>query len=153
STAVRDVTDLGEPQSAAGVSLDVPEYRSRRAWLARLVGLLRAVRSMNRGLRSCPQEVSSSLRQPFWPLPDGLFFWRVMAMNASQKFAWFTLGVISLAVVTVLALFPVLGRASWGGCGLLGFLGFSPLFFLRRGGKVLLDERDGLIWQRSLGIA
>jgi hypothetical protein len=74
-------------------------------------------------------------------------------MNASQKFAWFTLAVISCTVVTVLALIPVLGRGAWGGCGFLGLLGFSPLFFRRRGAEVVQDERDVAIWQRSLGIA
>jgi hypothetical protein len=74
-------------------------------------------------------------------------------MNASQKFAWFTLSVIALVVLTVLVLFPIIGRGALGGCGFLGLLGLSPFCFRRHGDEVVQDERDTVIWQRSLVIA
>jgi hypothetical protein len=74
-------------------------------------------------------------------------------MSATQKFAWYTLGVILVTAVTVTLLFPFLGRGAWGGLGFMGLLGLTPLFFLRRDGAVLQDERDVLIWQRSLVVA
>jgi hypothetical protein len=74
-------------------------------------------------------------------------------MNASQKFAWFTLGVVGLTVVLVLLLIPVLGHRAQGAFGLLGLLGFTPLFFLQHRGEVVQDERDVQIRQSSLTIA
>jgi hypothetical protein len=72
-------------------------------------------------------------------------------MNASQKHAWFNLAVVVFSAVTVLALIPVMGRGAQGGFGLLGLLGFGPLFVLRR--DVVLDERDAEIARRSSIIA
>jgi hypothetical protein len=74
-------------------------------------------------------------------------------MNASQKFAWYTLAVVALTVVSVLLLIPLLGPGAQGAFGLLGLLGFTPLFFRRRGDEVVQDERDVQIRQRSLTIA
>jgi hypothetical protein len=74
-------------------------------------------------------------------------------MNASQKFAWFTLGVVGLTVILVLLLIPALGTRAQGAFGLLGLLGFTPLFFLQRGDEVVQDERDVQIRMRSLTIA
>jgi uncharacterized membrane protein len=71
-------------------------------------------------------------------------------MNASQKEAWFNLAVVLSALVIVAALVPFLGKGALGGFGLLGFLGFGPLFFRKRHGAVLVDERDAQIRQRSL---
>lgn len=71
-------------------------------------------------------------------------------MNASQKEAWFNLAVVLLTVVIVGALLPLIGKGAYGGFGLLGFLGFGPLFFRKRHGAVVLDERDAQIRQRSL---
>src|SRR4051794_4342372 len=75
------------------------------------------------------------------------------AVSALQKFAWFNLAVIALTVGTVAALFPLLGSRALGGTGFLGLLGLGVLFFRRRPGQVLLDERDHLIQQRSWVLA
>jgi hypothetical protein len=74
-------------------------------------------------------------------------------MTAAQKLAWFNLTVVVLTVVTVLILIPVLGPGAQGGFGLLGMLGFGPLFFRRKGGEVVEDERDWAIRRRSVLIA
>lgn len=70
-------------------------------------------------------------------------------MSQTQKEAWFNLIVIVLCIGTVLALYPFLGRGAAGGFGVLGFLGFGPLFFRRRGDRILADERDHFIQRRS----
>jgi hypothetical protein len=70
-------------------------------------------------------------------------------MSAMQKFAWFNLAVIALTLGAVLALLPFLGRGALGGFGFLGLIGFGPLFFRKRPGQVVTDERDALIHRRS----
>jgi hypothetical protein len=70
-------------------------------------------------------------------------------MSALQKFAWFNLAVITLTLVAVFALLPFLGKGALGGFGLLGLIGFGPLFFRKKPGQVLTDERDILIQRRS----
>ncbi len=69
-------------------------------------------------------------------------------MAALQKFAWFNLAVIAftLAVVSLLSFW---GKGALGGFGFAGFLGFGVLFFRRRPGQVVTDERDLLIQRRS----
>ena len=74
-------------------------------------------------------------------------------MCQTQKAALFNLVIVALTLATVLALYPSFGRGAAGGFGLSGFLGFSPLFFRRRRGQVLADERDQLIQRRSTIIA
>jgi hypothetical protein len=75
-------------------------------------------------------------------------------VSAAQKFAWFNLAVIAVCVVVVAALIPWLGpQRAMGGFGILGVMGFSPLFFRRRGGECVADERDQMIWHRSVRIA
>lgn len=74
-------------------------------------------------------------------------------MSALQKFAWFNLAVIAFTLVAVFVLLPFLGRGALGGFGFLGFLGFSPLFFRRKPGRVLFDERDQQIQLRSFILA
>jgi hypothetical protein len=74
-------------------------------------------------------------------------------MSRLQKAAFFNLIIVVLALATVFGLYPFLGRASAGGFGLLGFLGFGPLFFWKHGGEVVVDERDQIIAQRSTVIA
>jgi hypothetical protein len=74
-------------------------------------------------------------------------------MSVTQKFAWFNLAVIALTFVAVLSLLPFLGKGALGGTGFLGLLGFGALFFRRKPGQVLLDERDQLIWVRAWVLA
>jgi hypothetical protein len=74
-------------------------------------------------------------------------------MTATQKQAWFNLGVVAVTVVTVLALIPLIGRGALGGFGLLGALGFSPLFFCHHGRDVVDDERDRAIRRKALIVA
>ena len=70
-------------------------------------------------------------------------------MNASQKEAWFNLAVV-LSVLAIMAIMvPFLGKGALGGFGFLGLLGFSPIFFRKRQGAVVLDERDAQIRLRS----
>jgi hypothetical protein len=72
-------------------------------------------------------------------------------MSAWQKVAWFNLAVIASSVVLVLALVPVLGTTrAQGGLGLIGLLGFAPLFSRRGSGVVIEDERDQMIRLRSV---
>jgi hypothetical protein len=70
-------------------------------------------------------------------------------MSAWQKLAWFNLAVLASTIVLVVSLIPVLGTTrAHGGLGLLGLLGFAPLFL--RGGRVVIDdERDQMIRLRS----
>jgi hypothetical protein len=70
-------------------------------------------------------------------------------MCQTQKEALFNLVVVLLTFVTVVALYPFLGRGAAGGFGVLGFLGFAPLLYSRHRGKVLADERDQLIRRRA----
>jgi hypothetical protein len=74
-------------------------------------------------------------------------------MSAMQKFAWFNLAVIALTLVAILSLLPFLGKGALGGFGFLGLIGFGPLFFRRKPGQVLTDERDQLIQRRSWVLA
>ena len=74
-------------------------------------------------------------------------------MSAMQKFAWFNLAVIALTLLVVFSLLPFLGYRAMGGLGCLGFIGFGPLFFRKKPGQVLTDERDHLIQARSWIVA
>jgi hypothetical protein len=74
-------------------------------------------------------------------------------MSAMQKFAWFNLVVIALTLVAVLLIFPFAGKGALGGFGLLGLIGFGPLFFRKESGQVVTDERDQLIQLRSWIVA
>ena len=74
-------------------------------------------------------------------------------MSAMQKFAWFNLVVIALTLLGVLSLLPFLGKGALGCCGFLGFLPLGLLFFRKKPGQVLMDERDTLIQVRSLVLA
>jgi len=73
-------------------------------------------------------------------------FYKEIVMNAEQKRAWFTLGVVGVACLG----FVVVGLAirfsvAWGALGVLGLSGFTPL--IGRGERG--DERDHNIGQRA----
>jgi uncharacterized membrane protein len=70
-------------------------------------------------------------------------------MCQTQKEALFNLVIVVFALAAVAMLYPILGRGATGGFGILGFLGFSLLFYRRRRAQVLTDERDQLIRRRS----
>jgi hypothetical protein len=74
-------------------------------------------------------------------------------MSAMQKFAWFNLAVIAWTSAVVIALVPFLGKGALGGCGFLGLLAFGSLFFRKKQGEVLTDERDQGIQLRSMILA
>lgn len=84
-------------------------------------------------------------------------------MNRAQKFAWSNLIIIAITLtlvgttVTVLAGKHGFPKAFDGLClfGLLGFLGISSAVFQkkRRQGGVNFDERDRLIYEKSLTAA
>ena len=74
-------------------------------------------------------------------------------MSAMQKLAWFNLAVIALTLVACLGLLPFLGNGALGGFGFLGLIGLGPLFFRKKPGQVLTDERDLLIQRRSWVLA
>jgi hypothetical protein len=70
-------------------------------------------------------------------------------MSRSQKHAWFNLAVVALSLAVVLLLYPLLGKGALGGFGFLGLLGLGPLFYRKKKGDVVTDERDALIQQRA----
>jgi hypothetical protein len=74
-------------------------------------------------------------------------------MCRTQKEALFNLVVVALALTTVLALYPILGWGALGGFGVLGLLGFGPIFYWKHRGQVVADERDNFIRRRSTIIA
>src|SRR5437867_2027674 len=74
-------------------------------------------------------------------------------MSPMQKFAWFNLAVIAFTLLVVFSLLPFLGYRAMGGLGCLGLIGLGPLFFRRKPGRVLTDERDHLIQWRATVLA
>jgi hypothetical protein len=77
-------------------------------------------------------------------------------MSTGQKQAWFSLVIVLLSAIVIVAATPVIGfRRAQGGLGFLGLWGFGPFLFLfrKRPGIVMSDERDGLIQIRSWVIA
>lgn len=78
-----------------------------------------------------------------------------MSMTMQQKVAWYELAVTGATLVMVGGLWPLLGRGAMGGFGLLGFLGFSPLFLTRarRRGEVTWDEHEQQIFTRAFQFA
>ena len=74
-------------------------------------------------------------------------------MSAMQRFASFNLAVIALTLVTVFTLLPFLGKGAMGGFGFTGLLGLGVLFFRKKPGQVLVDERDLLIQRRAWVLA
>ncbi len=74
-------------------------------------------------------------------------------MTALQKNAWYNLGVIVLTLVTIGVLYPVAGKGALGGFGFLGLLGFGPMFFRQKPGRIVMDERDEEIRRKSWNLA
>jgi hypothetical protein len=75
-------------------------------------------------------------------------------MSPAQRYAWFNLVVICVTLSVMLVLTPALGfRRAQGGLGILGLMGFGPLVFRKRPGKVFMDERDFLIQIRAWVLA
>ena len=74
-------------------------------------------------------------------------------MTALQKNAWYNLGVIAMTLSTIGVLIPLAGKGALGGFGFLGLLGLGPMFFRKRSGQVVLDERDQSIANLSWNFA
>jgi hypothetical protein len=70
-------------------------------------------------------------------------------MNAMEKIAWTELVVAVFAVAVVSALVPWLGSAATSGFALMALIAFSGLFLRRRGGQVVVDERDREIERKA----
>ena len=73
-------------------------------------------------------------------------------MNAVMKVAWMELVVSVLAIMVALAMYPWAGEAALAGFAVLGILGFTPLILRQRGNRVVRDERDDEIEQRSASL-
>ncbi len=82
-------------------------------------------------------------------------------MNRWQKIAWYNIIIIlvslslTAAVIGILALKYGMPKAlsGLGALGTLGLLGLSPVLFGKKKGEVDYDERDQLIFYRSIQIA
>jgi hypothetical protein len=86
----------------------------------------------------------SSTQMPVW----------LKGMAGAQKHAAFNLAVIAAALLTVLALTPLLGfQRAHGALGILGLMGLGPFLFRKRQGEVFYDERDVVIQSRAWVIA
>jgi hypothetical protein len=72
-------------------------------------------------------------------------------MNTIQKQSWLNLIVIAVTFAIFLGSIPFFGFTRSGGIlGLVGFMGFGVVFYLRRDkSKVLADERDVAIQLRA----
>ena len=68
-------------------------------------------------------------------------------MLPEEKRAVYVLAVSGVSIAAVMALAPVLGRGAWGGLGLYGLAGLTPLLF--RKGEQKPDERDVAIAQKA----
>jgi hypothetical protein len=73
-------------------------------------------------------------------------------MNVQQKVAWFNLTVFAAAAATYVALVLLWGPLpAFAAFGIFGLWGLTPFFYyLRRKGKVLVDERDQLVNLRAV---
>ena len=72
-------------------------------------------------------------------------------MVPEQKRAWFLLAVVAVALLVGVALIPLAGVGAWGGLGILGLVGFTPLLFRKKRGpgEVAVDERDKMILEKA----
>ena len=72
-------------------------------------------------------------------------------MNQMQKASWYTLAVVFLAVTAYLILSLFIGlKAARPAFGLIGLVGLSTLYYKKRKGEVLADERDGEISRKAM---
>lgn len=78
-------------------------------------------------------------------------------MNATQRFALFNLIVIGITLSAAAILYPLLGKGALGAFGLLGVMGYGPMFFKMKGSggvqPVVVDERDRKIQARAWFLA
>ena len=70
-------------------------------------------------------------------------------MNAQQKVAWAELGISAIALIAAIVAYPWLGDRAGGMFGILGMLGLTPLFLMKRQQEVITDERDQKILQQA----
>ena len=72
-------------------------------------------------------------------------------MNMQQKVACFNLAVFATAAAAYGALVLLWGPLpAFAAFGIFGLWGLTPFFYLRRKGKVLVDERDQLVILRAV---
>jgi hypothetical protein len=75
-------------------------------------------------------------------------------MVAYQRHAVFNLCVALLSLCAFGILIPILGPAkAQGAFGLLALTAIGPLFFRKRGGQTVADERDQMIFLRATQIS
>jgi hypothetical protein len=77
-------------------------------------------------------------------------------MSSQEREAWANVAVVSLTIAVWLILIPLLGiKTAFGAFGILGLLGLTPFLSNagRKRGRVLVDERDRLIRERSVVVA
>jgi len=75
-------------------------------------------------------------------------------MTAQQKHAWFNLIVFAAVLLAYLALVPIVGtRAALGAAGLCGFWGLGNIFYCKKSGEPVFDERDMQIHSFSVKLA
>lgn len=70
-------------------------------------------------------------------------------MTQTQKYAWFNLAVVGWTLFVFVALLPFVGPKAMGAVGFLGLQGLGVLYFRKRPGRILADERDALIVHRA----
>jgi len=75
-------------------------------------------------------------------------------MSALEKSAWSELVVVLLAAVAVAVFLPWMGHRASDWFGLLGLLPVGMYFLRKRGGRIIVDERDREIqrWSTSFGV-
>jgi hypothetical protein len=73
-------------------------------------------------------------------------------MSRQEKHAWFNIGVLVVACLFFMLLYPRIGiHPATGAFGLLGFLGVAPFLFYPKNVKIskILDEREREIARRA----
>ena len=75
-------------------------------------------------------------------------------MTPQQRYAWFNLVVFAVSLGAYLVLVPWVGVSkAWGAFGLFGLCGFGVLFYRKKPGHPVMDERDQQIGRRSVLLA